>query len=56
MAEPTYTVATALAQIEKCDFECEGGGWRAYHITPAGRALLAGEQDDGTHPPLAGEG
>ncbi len=29
-----YTVATALAQIEKCDFECEGGplsnntGWR----------------------------
>lgn len=25
MAEPTYTVATALAEIEKCDFECEGG-------------------------------
>lgn len=34
MSQETYTVASALAQIEKCDFECEGGplanntGWR----------------------------
>lgn len=34
MSEPSYTIATAFAQVEKCDFECEGGpltnnaGWR----------------------------
>jgi hypothetical protein len=34
MTAPTYTYATAIAQVEKCDFECDGGplannaGWR----------------------------
>lgn len=34
MSAETYTIKTALEQIEKCDFECEGGplanntGWR----------------------------